>query len=474
VLPTASSPRALTPSHDAPAAAPAPTDPSLAGPASVDAAEQSPPDTPPPAPSPIDVPRDTTPTFELEMLVSGAVLFGLLQLPSALGALVAHYEPHLGLFGIFIAAGVGMLGRAAIYALIACFVLHLGLRAYWVALVGVHSVFPGGVRWDRMKESGPISRSVLQERIRPLPHAITRFDNAASLVFATGFVLAMGTASGMLVLLFAALVVWALAAAGASRPEILVLAVVIPIGLAYMALPIVDYKFGARLTGRAERMLRRGVRFILGTQPASLSALQSVLSTNVDKRVAYGVLFVGVFAATGGSMLSIADDTVPGASQYEFFAGAAAGKAVEARFYDSLRGEEASDRAPSIQSDVITGPYVRLFVPYMPLRHNAAFARDCRGLPAGEAAAEDSDAGRAAADAILGCALKVHRPMLDGRPLDAHGFRFFVNPRTNRRGFLMLVPTAGLTPGEHRITVWPARANGRPAPKTPYTIPFWR
>jgi hypothetical protein len=261
---------------------------------------------------------------------------------------------------------------------------------------------------------------------------------------------------------------------GVDRPDILVAAVLAPIALAFMAVPIIDYKLGDRLVGAPARALERAVRVVMGFQPPSLMALQSVLGTNVDKRVVYTVLFVGFSAAVFGSLSAQDhDDDVPGAGQYAFFAGAGA-RALEARHYESLRGDWASPRAPTIQSDVIREPYVRLFVPYIPLRHNQALARDCPGVPSGEAAALETEAGRAAADRILACALAVHRPALDGRPLDAYGFRFFVNPRSNRRGFLMLIPAERLAPGEHRITVWPARANGRPAPRTPYSIPFWK
>src|SRR5688500_392634 len=63
----------------------------------------------------VDVPRDTTPTFELEMLVSGAVLFGLFQLAGQLEEWIRYWQPHVGLLGTFIVAGGGMLGRAALY-----------------------------------------------------------------------------------------------------------------------------------------------------------------------------------------------------------------------------------------------------------------------------------------------------------------------------------------------------------------------
>jgi hypothetical protein len=149
---------------------------------------------------------------------------------------------------------------------------------------------------------------------------------------------------------------------------------------------------------------------------------------------------------------------------------------VQAQHYESLRGARANVRAPSIQSEVITGPYVRLFVPYVTLRTERALRDVCPGLRPLAGLDEDdaSPAATAAADSVLRCALRVHRPALDGQPLDRHGWRFFADPRSERRGFLMLIPTAGLAPGEHRITVWPAPRPDLAPYKTPYTIPFWR
>jgi len=409
------------------------------------------------------------------MLVSGAVLFGLLQLVPALNDFTAHIEPHYGVLGIVASAGLGLLGLTAVYALIACFVVHLALRGWWVAMVGVHSVFPRGIRWERMKENGPITRGIHERRLQPLPTSIARCDNAASLIFATGFVLAMTAANSALLILVSGGLVWAAMRAGAQRPELVLVAVLAPVALLYVLTPMVDYKFGARLTGAPERLVRRMLSAVLRLQPASLWALQAVLTTNVDKRVAYGVLFGGFAAATATALGSReADGDVPGASSYAFFDDESDTRAVHAQFYDSLRGASASPRAPSIQSDVIVGPYVRLFVPYVTLRHEAALRRVCPGLRPLDHDEDATPAGRAAADSVLRCALRLHRPALDGRPLDTLAFRFFANPRTERRGFLMLIPTAGLAPGEHRLTVWPARREGARTPNVPWTIPFWR
>jgi hypothetical protein len=426
------------------------------------------------APTALDVPRDTTPTFELEMLVSGAILVGLLQLPPLIDAFAAHFQPHYGLAGIFLGVGVTVLGKAAINSLLFCFVLHLALRGYWVACVGVESVFPRGIRWERMRESGPIARELLRERLRALPPTIARLDNAASLVFAAGFVLAAATLSGAvgIVVMFVAFTT-ARALGVFERPEIvapLCALLLLPFPLA----ALLDLKMGDRLRGRVRGVVRAMIRVQLALMPASASTLQSVIGTNADKRAVYGFLGAGFVVSVALPMVGLLGGGMPGGGMYRYFADEQPTRALRADFYDDQRDEPSITR-PSIASAVATGPYVRLFVPYVILRHEDAFARACPGLrPLTDVENDESPEAAAAADAVLRCALRVHRPALDGRPLDATGFRFHADPRTNRRGFVMFVPIAGLAPGEHRLTIWPARAQGARPARAPYTIPFWK
>ena len=53
---------------------------------------------------------------------------------------------------------------------------------------------------------------------------------------------------------------------------------------------------------------------------------------------------------------------------------------VGASYYESQREPGAVyDRTPSIQSDVVRDPYIKLFIPYTPQRHGKAFAESARG-----------------------------------------------------------------------------------------------
>ena len=95
--------------------------------------------------------------WELELLISGAVVFSLLQVPGVVDGLFAHVQVHLAERAHFGAFMLYTYVKLILYTLISCFILHLGTRAYWVGLIGLETVFPHGVRWEDTSY-GPVVR----------------------------------------------------------------------------------------------------------------------------------------------------------------------------------------------------------------------------------------------------------------------------------------------------------------------------
>lgn len=417
-----------------------------------------------------------SPAWELELIVTGIVLVGLFQIPPWLEGLWRHWEPHLTLAVAAVGHAVVTIVDAALYALIICFTVALALRGYWVALVGANSVFPHGVRWDKQREYGPIQAEIARRRVRPLPTFIGRANDVASMVFATGFVLAASMlASVGFLAIFLAVLVLLLAVLPPKGALVGFAAMMLATSVLFLGAVSVDMRRGARLVpgGRAERVVRALLRVASGLTPDGVRSLGAVLTSNVNKRVAYtaaALVFAGAFVASNQDLFG---SGVPGATSYRYFTEGQRPSVVTADFYESLRpADDAPRRLPSIQSDVVTDPYVRLFVPYVPGRHEPALRRVCPTLrpPAGDdraAAAPSTDS------AVLACATRLHAVTLDGRAV-AGAFHFFTNPRTERRGFLMLIPAASLAAGEHAITLQPARAEPAPADTAPIRIPFWK
>ena len=135
------------------------------------------------------LPRHTTPTWEVELLISGVAVFAMLQLPGWLDDRFFALRPRFGqgwelpLFLTYVYL------KSAAVILSITFALHLLLRAQWIAQVGMHSVFPAGIQWDRMR-IGPVQREVEQTRYGNADIAIDRADNRATIVFAYGVMLA--------------------------------------------------------------------------------------------------------------------------------------------------------------------------------------------------------------------------------------------------------------------------------------------
>jgi hypothetical protein len=153
---------------------------------------------------------------------------------------------------------------------------------------------------------------------------------------------------------------------------------------------------------------------------------------------------------------------------------------VDYRLYESQRApDDIYARLPSIQSDIITGPYVKLFIPYIPRRHNEVVAKTCpslhpvrsRGLQLGG----DTPVPDSLAIPVLECLSRIHAVTVDGAPLRDLQFRFYEHPTSGIKGIITYIPADSLTRGQHLIMVRqvPSPDSTLPVP-APVTIPFWR
>ncbi len=136
-----------------------------------------------------NLPRHTTPTWEVELLISGVAVFAMLQLPGWLDTQYFLLVPRFAAEWRSALSIVHMYLTSAAIILAVTFFLHLLLRARWIALVGMQSVYPTGIRWDRLR-MGPLRRSVEQVQSGTSADAVERADNQASILFAVGVSLA--------------------------------------------------------------------------------------------------------------------------------------------------------------------------------------------------------------------------------------------------------------------------------------------
>ena len=429
---------------------------------------------------------DTSPTWELELLISGAVLFALFQLPAVLDSFFGSLRPH-------VTSGTGpalflveLYVRAIVYALIASFVVHLVSRAYWVGLVGLQSVFPRGVQWEELK-AGPITLDVYRKRFSGLPAVISRTDNFCSVIFSFAF---------LLVILFAFTIVvsgvmgaLAYGAAwlffGGRNVRHFFLAFAALLAIVPLVANVVDRRFGPRLPpdGRSARMLRATANVLYRISLLNVTGpIFLTLLTNIGRRRLMAIFY----AAFLGIILFVAADRLQrtgrlSLNSYDYYA-QSAGHGVNYRFYESQREpDEILDRVPSIQSDVIRDPYLKLFIPYSPARHNALVAKECPAVHALQERGVQFGLDRPVADSVvvpaLRCLARIHAVTLNGAPRPDLEFSFYEHPRTGLKGIIAYIPTDSLPHGRNVLTIRAAPVIGDDAPKTPlppWVIPFWK
>ncbi|MFT3913764.1 MAG: hypothetical protein QM704_06550 [Anaeromyxobacteraceae bacterium] len=412
----------------------------------------------PPAAAMDHVPKGTTPTWEMELLLSGATVFGLLQLPGVIDPpffkLMMRLDDGLG-------PGVTVLWlylRTSILTLSATFVVHLALRAYWAALVGMRSVYPGPIRWERLRV-GPIQREAVERDLADVEARIEASDNRATRVFG------LGVAAAFLILLPLAFVAvgvglgWAIHRLGGpeATPSTIFAALGVLI-VPFAVLAFVDRRLGKRIgPGRLRRGLasafRAYYRIGFGGAANPLVALfQSAEGTARTMFILVGTMVLAIVLVMNQFRAAMGDETVGDyAGLPEDDAGAL--QSSSPQHYASQRQPGLVLPVPYIPDRVVKGPYVELLraVPPRPPR-----ARDARGVRRGGVG------GRARGPARRGARLPRPHPRRPARRRAglgaARGVRRSLERRARGRPD---DPGAGPRARPPRAHRRPARAQGR-------------
>jgi len=433
----------------------------------------------------LPLPRRTTPTWEMELLLSGATVFTMFQTTQAVTAWGGHLLPRLADNTRMLASVLFTYGNGALTLLTLAFLLHLSLRAYWVALVGIDSVYPDGPRFDRLR-IGPVQRELLHRRWRPVGDRIESADNAATIVFALGISLAfvLVPVSAVVTVLYglAVAIAW-LADAPHLTSGLFGLfsgALFLPLWLAATT----DRRRGDRLA--PDGWLRRSCAAVLGLYARmgmgrDANPMVTVFSTNIGERKGAVVVFIAIFSAMiGSTILLAASRNQLGVGSYADFPAPRRGMAdsLDGRNYASMQEPGQLPNVPFLPSPNARGDYTMLVVPYVPMLHGEHFARCGRQAPRA-----DDDAGeRERRRVLLACVAAGFTLTLDGAPLAAEP-QWYADPKRDLRGLAWMVPVAALSAGRHELAVQPPPEGDQDAPQDggdaaepdlPWTIPFWR
>lgn len=457
--------------------------------------------------SPFRLPGDTAPTWEVELLLSGATVFALMQVPAWLSTQLLFWDVRLGGDLQELISLAGMFAKVIAYTLIFTLLAHLMTRGLWVAAIGLRSVYPGGIRWRRLRY-GPRFRAVARRELPTLKRLIDRSDDIASQMFAVAALMVVMTLFSLLMMTLFVLAAWLLALPFGGRyfEWIFIALVTAWIGLSLLA-NWLDKRIARRDAAGA------WVRWVAPVQRAQLwmplarmsTGLMLVFTSRFGVVRGTLVLLALLYALMGIAVLDLVWDRAKlSAGEARFIAQLDGAHALEPAHYADQRDPLVHALQPYIPSTYVRGNYLRLVIPYQVQQHPAALESICPGdEPAlREAAYEsqaafralddqadsmqrvrDAEAAEAAAAArVLGCAARLHALALNGEPVQAP-LSFQTRPEPELPAYLAMIPIGHLPPGQHVLEVarLPTAARdglladreARPA-GPPRRITFWK
>ncbi|MBZ0112670.1 MAG: hypothetical protein K8J08_09425 [Thermoanaerobaculia bacterium] len=440
-------------------------------------------------------------TFEMELLVSGAVVFALIQIPPRLQSWFESVnmatEGSLRLFGVYGYTYAALM----LYTLIVFFVLHLGLRAFWIGLVGMESVFPEGIDWEKVS-LGPFARRHHRAKLPSLRQQIERLDDLCSLTFSFAFIIVLSFLYSIAVILLAGIIGFALSRALGQRVN---LVWIFFCSLALLMVPqmlvtLVDKHFGERIdeNGRAGRWINRILRWTYPMSPIGLiGQIQFTLQSRIQsgRTTLWTLITIALLSVTLILVMFVSFGVIR-FDNLERFPDNLDTFGLEAEDYrDQSPPERRSVRQPTIQSDVIKDPFVKLLVPYYPNRHNDLLRRACPKVSAIQASPlRFLDIGTPDAEAIeltrrnIECLSSLFRVTLDGKALTPIEWIPARTGMTRSVGLMAYLATDGLSSGRHNLVVRYPRDEAQLAPdqdQEPFLfaedpsdrifhLPFWR
>lgn len=436
--------------------------------------EQSAPSTPAPS-----LPTDTTPTWEIELLISGALAYGSLQLPGVFDDWFVPLVPRLteSLVLPVILGYVFLKSLATTLTL--TFGLHIVLRGFWAAALGLHSVYPEGILWDNVK-SGPIFRAVTREVVAPLPVYVSRLDNISSLVFALGAVLLIMSALSSIFAVAAMGSTYALASitGGELQPLVGAAFAFVVLALPMISAGMIDKRFGERLPPNSRRRawlerIARASTAVSGTRATGpmLLVFTSRQGQTKGTLIVVAVLYLvfGLVFVQAALRLDFFDFNT-----YRYLSTSGDAVARPAYYATQRTGTKAFSPIPFIENDIIDDQVLRVFVPYRMRRFDEVLRADC---PAAAAAATGTDtlAQRAAPRAVVDCFAKLLQPRMDGAPVAGASWWLGTDAASEQRGFVLMVPLRDVAEGPHILGLNEIRRvdeKARDKPDT-YAIPFF-
>ena len=388
-------------------------------------------------------------SWEAELLVSAIAVFGAFQLFDFVewmtNAFIDRLPVDQYIFGYFISFSALL----AVSVLVSMFIIHFFLRAYWIGLVGLNSVFP-----EYGLEDSAYSKTFTERLLAVLPtqqETIDKIDQLCSVIFAAAFTLLMvygyiALTSSLYLALYNLL--------SDVIPSYLLLVPAYIIGAIYTVNMLVTIVANLKKFKEHEKVQLwyfRTTRLssILTYGPLYKVILQVTMTFGSNfkkKKSMVGMVIVFLLSGIFVSAFFAEDSNI-----FYLFLNR---KSDENRYYSEYYADQNIGESfllgPEIESDIVKGEYLKIFIPIF--NNEDAFQDSICGEFEGEGKVTSPEYRDASRAFHYQCYQKYHSVFLNDKKLTID-FLKHDHSRTQQWGILGYLPTKNFKNGKNSVRI---------------------
>lgn len=321
-------------------------------------------------------------TWNLEMIISGAATYLTSFLPEL---------TNKGFYFFLDNMNIEQDGRKLSMVLLAysfakiiawllpiTFIIHFMMRAFWAGLVGLHTVYPAGIQYDKLPNTKQVAKELYEKKFGALSDYIQRLDSWCNLTFAIAFTIVLfGFGLSFIYLIIFGCTEIATVFVGAKHSHWLSLTMSLVFTAVAFSMLIINFVIQKidkhqypRLFKVASSALVIVPSIILPFIYRPINFMSMTFSSNIPKRRFYAIMISVMTILMGVVFVFILHDIKmmlkkahPFAFQ-NYFGAYQNQYALNAANYDDTRPEGIRISPVSIPSEIVEGPFLKVFVTY--------------------------------------------------------------------------------------------------------------
>ncbi len=427
-------------------------------------------------------------SWQPELVVSGVAIFATVQLPDLIRSFFEISSTNAeGIFryALFL---IGIYLLIVSFALMANFLFHFILRTFWIGMVGLMAAYPTGIIFDKITSVSPYFLEQYQKRLKSISHFTWRLDRFCSAIFSFSFMSILAILGSIIIVLLGLVITYLMLKIVPDlsfKSQLIVLLIVLSVLALPSMLGSLSLVPGIKNNKRINKYLFLSYWYgnpmfaFLVVKPFHYVSLTFASNLNF-KRYAFVIflyfffLMMGFYAYDRFNPITSSLNSIQVETNRDFYSHSSFEHSMIHAMYDNLRAENQMIPLASIQSDMITDDYIRLFVHYHK-NEDQWLKKMCVTQAEFEPADSLSRYEKASLrdQNALQCFQTYLSIQIDGQEQNNVEWLFHTHPNKGEQGVITYIPIANKAAGKHVISIKKHVPKEEKNPPRNIDIPFW-